>query len=409
MSQQERYTDEGLDTYASFIDVDDTAEASEKLPELDRSELEAFSLCPASAVISQSKLYVEATDAMNSGQAVHDVISQAIAEWIETQGWIGGDQGHNQTRYLADWIRGQATMARPDVQPDVMDALKGSAYAIAEFIAELHPNNIMRFDGGTGRRSGQIGWNVPSIGRCITSELDLLVATPSKEVLDEHDWKSGQRRTWTAAEVRNSFQFGLHAWLVLRNYPDVNTLNVTIWPTRNVKSRCSVQFFRNDLQALENRILTAAQYWAAYNGKPLETVPAWPSAEKCRLCSGAAFCPLEPPQDVADDPAAYVGALVALGAKIDAMKEAAIAHVELTGRDIITDDGLAFGFNKPIERKARAALYYSADDQAEAPARAPRERKTRTTKAKTSREAPSSPDDDALFDQAIANLSKQDQ
>lgn len=401
MSPQDRYTEDGLDTLAAFIDVEDEV----ALPPLDRSTLEAFASCPASAVIREQKLVIDSSNAANSGNEVHAVISEAIAEWIETQGWIGGDQGHNQTRYLADWIRGRATMSRPDVQPDVMEAIRGSAYAVAEFIAELHPNNIVRFDGGKGRRSGQLGWNVPHIGRCITSELDLLVTTPSKEVLDEHDWKTGQKRNWSAVEVRNSFQFGLHAWLVFKNYEQVNVLNVTIWPTRNVSSRVCVQFFRKDLAALEMRIFTAAQWWAAYNGKPLDGVPCWPSKEKCRICDGRTLCPIKPPAACADDPAGFVSAMLALSAKLEAMRDEAIEHVELTGTDIVTPDGIAFGFAKPIERRPKAALYDTVPgSDAPAVTREPKTRKQRTSKSSST--AVESPDDDALFEQAIANLTR---
>ncbi|MBA4019147.1 MAG: hypothetical protein C0483_18430 [Pirellula sp.] len=97
MSPQDRYTAEGLDTLAAFIDVDDEPEAA--LPELDRSELEGFSLCPAAAVIREQKLVVDGSNATNSGNEVHAVLSAAITEWIDTQGWMGGEQGSKQVGY----------------------------------------------------------------------------------------------------------------------------------------------------------------------------------------------------------------------------------------------------------------------------------------------------------------------
>lgn len=403
MSPQDRYTEDGLDTLAAFIDVEEEV----ALPPLDRSTLEAFANCPASAVIREQKLVIDSSNAANSGNEVHAVMSAAITEWITTQGWMGGEQGAKQVGYLADWIRGQATISRPDVQPDVVEALRGSAWAIAEFLDSLHPGNILRYDGGDElRRSGQLGWNVPHLGRCLTSEVDLLVATAAKDVLDEHDWKSGQKRNWAAAEVRHSFQFGMHAWLIFMNYPEVNVLNVTIWPTRNVSSRVCVQFFRKDIPALEARIMNAANHWAAYHGKPVDVVPCWPSKEKCRLCDGRTLCPIKPPAACADDPAGYVAAMLALSAKLEAMRDEAIEHVEATGADIVTPDGIAFGFSKPIERKPKAALYETvAGSDAPAVTREPKQPKASKSRGRP-RSAPAAVNDDAVMDEVFARLNQ---
>lgn len=405
MSPQDRYTVDGLDTYASFIDVDDVAAPVEALPELDRSTLESFSRCPAAARIRDLKLVPDSSDAANSGNEVHAVMSNALSEWIATQGWIGGEQGAKQVGYLADWIRGQAMMARPDVQPDVVEALRGSAWTLAEFIDSIHPNNIIRYDGGAGQRRGQLGWNVPHLGRCLTSELDLLLSTASVEVFDEIDWKSGQKRNWTAAEVRHSFQFGMHAWLVFKNYEQVNTLNVTIWPLRNVGSRCAVQFFRKDLPALENRIFQAAEYWRGYHAAELSAVPCWPSKEKCRLCDGRVFCPIRPPSACADDPAAFVGAMVAVEAKLDGMREEAIDYVRLTGADIVTPDGDAFGFSKPARTKPKAALYSALGAQPTNATGDKRERTTRERKPRKERAVAA----DVSMDEVFASLNAKDQ
>lgn len=359
MAPQDRYTAEGLDTLAAFIDVDEPEVA---LPELDRSELEGFANCPAAAVIREQKLVVDGSNATNSGNEVHAVISAAITEWITTQGWMGGDQGAKQVGYLADWIRAQATISRPDVQPDVIEALRSGAWAIAEFIDSLNFGNILRYDGGeVHRRSGQIGWNVPHIGRCLTSEVDCLVKTASAEVLDEHDWKSGNKRLWTAAEVRNSFQFQFHWWLISKVYPEVNLLNVTIWPLRNVAGRAAVQFFRKDIPEIEARVMNAANQWAAYHGKPLETVPCWPAREKCRLCDGAAFCPIIPPRTCDENPEQFVLSMNALTVALEQMELEAAAYVERKG-EIRTDFGICFGVEKPkANRKATPTLYSSRE------------------------------------------------
>jgi hypothetical protein len=65
----------------------------------------------------------------------------------------------------------------------------------------------------------------------LTSELDLLMATASEEELDWCDWKSGWK-WWTATDVRDAFQFQMHAWLIFHRFPTVSRINCRVFMTR---------------------------------------------------------------------------------------------------------------------------------------------------------------------------------
>ena len=60
----------------------------------------------------------------------------------------------------------------------------------------------------------------------VTSEIDLLVAGISADQLDEIDFKRWKR--FTAEAIAKAFQFRLHAWLVFRHYPEVETLRARL-------------------------------------------------------------------------------------------------------------------------------------------------------------------------------------
>jgi hypothetical protein len=372
----------------AFIDFEEDA----ALPPLDRSALQSYAECPAMARFIETGRVLNRSKAMDVGNEVHAAFSEATDEYVQSDAAIG-------ERDLVDVVRGRLMKSRPDLQPEAIDAAWHTAWPWAKFLYSIHPANIVKFDGGEGRRSGQLAHNIDFLGVAVTSEVDLLHAGPSKKILHEVDYKSG-RTAHGATAVANSFQFQMHAYLVLANVPDVDALEVSIWETRRGKPNLPVMFTREEFPQYEMRIMQAAQFWKAYHDKEPESCPAWPDIEKCRYCPARMVCPIVPPSACRHDPAAFVMSMIALEAKIDEMKAEAIAYVEDTGADIVCPDGVAFGFDKPRETKPRASIYESAATSA------PKQRKSKSSKpAGESKSA----DDDALFAQAFANLNSSQQ
>lgn len=323
---------------------------------VDRSTLEHYATCPAQArYIADGRCKVVGAAAVIGAEG-HDAISKTITEYIETRGFL--EMPMSRLDSFRETLLRHLRESRPDVQPQVLASLQSSAWGLSRYVSELHYENIVRFDGGTGDLSGQLAFDVEDLGLRITSEVDLLHATPAPELLTELDWKSGWKN-WTERDVRDSFQFQMHAFLVLSTYETVEALRVSIWNTRAGRKTYAVEFRRDDLKAIETRIRSAAAKYLEWRDKPAVLAETWPTLEKCRICSAAAVCPAADHEttEIATDPAAFVDQLVVVGAKYDAMKRTASAYVDRHG-DIISTSGAAFGTQKPKSaRKPTKDLY----------------------------------------------------
>lgn len=328
----------------SFLEADDAA-----LELADRSTLEDCSECPRQAAFRRDGRVMRNSFCLDSGNAAHEAIGQAVADYVESRGAASRDD----TILLME--QGAAD-SRPDIQPDVVKAVKPSVYRIAKYLHGIHPANILRFDGGRDAQSGQLSWDMTDLGLRITSEVDLLHAGPSPDVLHEVDWKSGHER-WTADKVADSFQFQLHAWLVLNNYPDVQALEVRVWNVRFNSVTFRVLFKRSDLYGISVRIRNAAVQYTKIRGKSPEDCQAWPTAEKCAWCPAAAMCSaVNMPEG---SPEQWVDKIVGLEVQADALRKLAAAHVKKTGRDITTASGNCFGLEKPKRSVAPKMYTYS--------------------------------------------------
>ena len=324
---------------------------------IDRSDLECEATCPRQARLRESRGYGSAGDAAAAGEEVHQAIGYAIGTYL--------DSGGNMTTVeIRDCIVDGLMQSRPDVQPDAISGGIGYAWDAARLISDHSPVSILRHDGGEGNRSGQLAWDWPSAKLRLTSELDLLLATESRELLRIHDWKSGRGR-WHVGMVADSFQFTLQAWLVLMNYPEVQAVEVVIHSTRLRSATRPVEFTRDRIDRLQARISAACQHWYANHSLPPEKAPAWPSREKCSLCDCAAFCGAADPdiQAATSDPVAFLQDTIAIEANLAARKRVLASIVDRTGGDIVTPDGDAFGRDKPAAaRKPSASFYTIATD-----------------------------------------------
>ncbi len=257
--------------------------------------------------------------------------------------------------------------SRPDVQPQVIEAAKYSCYGWGRYLKGKHPENILRYDGGANERSGQLAWDIEPLGLRFTAELDFLTTTQSPEVLEDMDYKSGWKRYYIDT-IANRFQFRMHAWLVLNNYPEIQALSVRVWQPRFGGAGYPVLFKRSQMNEFEAQIRHAAGLYKMHRNDLPQLSPTWPAEDKCAICSAAAICPAagRPATDIAKDPVGYVEQMHAIDASLAAMRKAAAAHVKATGADIVTQSGLAFGMQKPKSERKQNSLYsIKAKEQSE--------------------------------------------
>jgi hypothetical protein len=320
---------------------------------VDRSDLETCASCPMQMRLKRDTKNVVGHIA-HVGEACHVAISQTIQHYIDSV-----DSGEIlRAGDIAERIDLNLRHARPDVQVDAIEACKPSVWAIARTLHETDPDNILRFDGGQGKRCGQLSWE-SSDGIVVTTEFDLLRATESIQVLREDDWKGGWKQHGIG-DVAKSFQFNLHAVLAFENYPDVQRLDVHVWDLRRSGYEPpSVQFYRRKLDQYRALIETAAHIYIDNDQKPLADVPCWASTEKCRICDVAARCPAVD-RPLPEDDGELLRKLIAIDAHRDAVESELQARVTRRGgKPIVTDDGDSFGkygTEKPRETwKVKAA------------------------------------------------------
>jgi len=343
-----------------FVDDSPVEQASPPVI-IDRSTLERWGDCPHQAWhVERGGIFTGSIDA-DVGNEVHAILSRAVAARHE-----GEPAGR-----IRDLIEELAMQARPDIQPRVL-AAAGRKWPLVSLICnhgygpERAPEDILRFDGGPRGFEGQLAADIlPEAEDCsrgpirLTCEVDLLMATASPEELDLVDWKSGWRR-WTAGDVLESFQFNFYAWVILHNYPKVNTVRVRVWMTRDGEGTGVVSFRRQNMYQIGQRLLSAVHLYLQHRDAAApENVTAWPAADKCSLCPAATRCVLvhAPEADVAKDERAYLAQYVAIQAAADRMADVLAARVRKLGVDIEAD-GMAFGTGAPTAARAKPCKLY---------------------------------------------------
>lgn len=315
----------------------------------DRSTLESWAKCPMQAKLKEDAGINSVGEIAEVGEQIHQAIGRALAIHIDENCGLSPTE-------LTDVLMSEVRMSRPDLQPDAIEGLWRSSYKWARFICEQPQNAFLRYDGGEGDKSGQLSHDIAKEYR-ITSELDLLLATRSEEVLNEVDYKTGHKM-WTAEDVGKSFQFQFHAILVFQNYPTVNALNVTIWNTRFNKRSYTCEFQRSNLTEYESRIRSAIQVFENnWNKSEPET---WPSREKCGMCDVAAKCKTADRDfvELDTDPAEFLAETIRQVEVTDARKKLMSKHVDKTGKDITTSEGDSFGNNKPKTTRKTPKSFY---------------------------------------------------
>ena len=339
----------------------------------DRSGLERYDRCPCQGAAVESGAVTDTSRAADSGNAAHDAYGGIVDGFV---------QGCADARELVEVGLSIARRPmvdghqRPDIQPDVLEAVRPSLWRFARELVWLpgepvrrNPADVLRYQGGQGERSGQLAVDFieskpGKAGARLTSELDLLQAGPAENVLCETDWKSGHR-PWCATDVRQAFQFRLHNWLVMKNYPDCEALLVRVWMTRMNRDTGWVRFTRRDAQDTEARLLMILmerdEALAALSaGKP-PAVNAY--YDNCILCPAWKKCPLCH-QDVAvlmDDPEGFLAETAAVLANLEHRQKLLHAYVAEHGE--LRGGGLVCGYKPPAKRKASITLFQDKESE----------------------------------------------
>ncbi len=319
-----------------------------QLTVLDRSTLEPFSVCPAQARFRETGAIRSVGRAAIVGQEVHDAISKTTQAYIRERGML-------RPQEIAADLEMNLRETRPDVQPEALKAFRYSAWSWSKFLADIHHTNILRYDGGSGEKSGQLAMDYESLGLRVTSEVDLLYSTPSPDVIEEVDYKSGWK-SWTEKTVYESFQFNLHALLLFNNYPDVKCVRLRIWQTRINGLTYAVEFKRERMQEYDTRIQMAIGEWHRNKSRDPMQAEMWPSRDACSICDAAGMCPAAD-DDLATEPTEALRQLIAVEARGAALKKLLGAAVDKTGEDVMCG-ATCYGTGKPkANRKPTKSLY----------------------------------------------------
>jgi len=304
---------------------------------LDRTPLQRWDECPFMALAVERGDVKDGGQAAESGILAHAAIAEAIAEFVGTGGQHFDDITPEDVCFDG----------RPDVQQDAWQAIRPSLWSIKKLLRGYNVNSILRYQGGKGRRSGQLG--VPMGGGVVaTSEIDLLLAGETDVELEEIDWKTG-RSPWTSTTVRQSFQFNFHAWQCFENYPDLELLHVRVWLTRFNQQTPRVTFTRKQATQFGYRVhkINMIRGEVLRGGEP-EATPG----EGCVYCPAAHLCPHAkwPAKDIAENPALFAIDTELAKKVIDARLKAQREYVKKNG-PIALPDGRVYGMKPPSARQ----------------------------------------------------------
>lgn len=326
----------------------DEMEFDAKLTVLDRSTLERYTVCPAQARFVETGAIRAVGRPAIVGQEIHDALAATLRSYIDSSGMM------RRNELISD-LEINLRQSRPDVQPEVIRSFRSSIFSWASFIEDIHFANILRHDGGNGSRSGQLSHDLPNLGLRLTSELDLLYATASKQVVAEVDYKSGWKY-WTADTVRDSFQFQLHAMLVMSNYPEVECVTVRIWNCRSNSLTYPTEFTRKRIHEYDARIQMAVGEWYRAKGVDPNKCDTWPEVSRCQICPARALCPASD-DAVADHPETLLKLLIAADARAEAIREKLNLIIDETGEDVRVG-ATCYGTQKPkANRKPSKTMY----------------------------------------------------
>lgn len=338
---------------------------------VDRSTIERYCICPFQAFAVETGLVPSGSLAADSGNEAHDAYAAMVVNYIESH-------GSASTGSLFNVAVESARKSRPDLQPDVLSAVRAGAYQFARDLTyrpdgqQRNPADILRFQGGQGERTGQIAMDIlpqtTTRGPVrLTTELDLLMAADARDELAVTDWKTGHTH-WTAPMVRESFQFNFQAMILLTVYPDCDRVWIRVFSPRTGGSTGYVGFTRRDAEDCKARCAKAIQVRADAISDP-DGPQCWPDAERCCQCDAILKClkSSDPAGMLAADPKHFLECYALRQLQLEQDGKALAAYAKAHG--VIEAAGWAFGPKPPSGRAAtyglREAKAKKADEERE--------------------------------------------
>jgi hypothetical protein len=335
---------------------------------MDRSTLERYKDCPFAGAACELGRVETGSPEAESGHEGHAVFADLVFDYVVSDG---------QTT-IGELVKGAmlraAATRRTDLQPDVLDAVRMGVYRIARDIyyrpddQRRNPADILRFQGGEGERTGQIAYDIVKGGPGqaairLTCELDLLMPGDAKDELCLTDWKMGYT-PWTAAMVRESFQFKFYSMVLLRSYPKCNRVWVRVWSPRTGVTGW-VPFARRDADDTEALCLSAIRNREAALENP-DAAECWCYAEKLARCPAMKICPKAAATApmLAAEPETFLEHYAIRAAQLEADEKMLVAYVKAHGP--LQSGGWAFKAKAPSGRAATICLQeVNGNDDAE--------------------------------------------
>ena len=286
---------------------------------LDRSTLERYKDCPAQGLHCENHPEQTGSIEADAGNEGHDVFSLAIAERLASGG----------LPWDSDAMEANARMSRPDVQPEVLKAVRPVVRSLS-WMLRGNPADVLRFAGGEGDRSGQLAKEIlpanpargigPTIATC---EVDVLMATAAESVQRIVDWKCG-RTEYTYTAVRELWQARYYAMVGHANYPNLDRVEFQIVETRKNRWVPPVFFTKRDAADCLGEVLSASEArWQAMHVTPPDTPETWPGETKCLRCPLLMECDHahHAARKIGQDPSEFCRTTMHLAAMVGARKK----------------------------------------------------------------------------------------
>jgi len=305
----------------------------------DRSTLERYATCPFQARAVESGTVTDRSHLADVGIEGHRLLAEATE--------AAGDS------YLeaADWLQQELPLARPDLQPEVIAAMKGVAstfYRIrADRILGVEQQFSTEFLKATDKRGPVI----------LTTRVDLWLAGKQPDEVHVHDYKTGWKRR-SNSEAAQAFQTHFIAWVLWKVMEDIQGIHFWYEQTRyGEASYCKMERER-DFYNCEGRIQSTVALWLGGNKE------AWPGVEKCSWCPATAMCPHVVSESLSlnDDPEAYLASYITTKARCGAMEKAMKAYCKAEGEIRCRQN--VFGYKEPMKR-VTFSLYEEAPEREE--------------------------------------------
>lgn len=311
----------------------------------DRSKVQRYAECPYAAWAMEEHK-IETTNILRDvGNEAHKLAEECIKTGIDNQ---------TLPEDMADWFVNELPKVRPDIQPQVIRAVKH----LADSILQLRPLKIIGVE-------EQIDWHsdIKSIdGRpfVLTTCLDLLTAGNNSLIVD--DWKSGFKKR-SNPDTRNDFQAQFCAFILWQMYPEIDTIHwffdETFWGTKSyAKFERHASIIHPDLTTemqFKGRIFSALKLWQE------DCREAWPEEKKCCWCDAIQICPYANPaaKTIAEDPKEFIDHMVVLTELLKKYKTTATGFMKFHGP--IHGTNMVFEWRKP-KQKCTPSLYKEDED-----------------------------------------------